>query len=534
MHTLHYISLIVLPILLNPTRASNLDEQLTWDADLCEKVGAEYKDFDYCSEIIFCEQDEDDRRSLRGLNSDLSSSRKALHGWRLAGQEECLWPGPTIRMERGKSYGLFVKGSGVDESGGTPSFTNIHLHGLHIPGAGNGDDIRREVSETDVIFYNVTIPADHMGGTYFYHSHEHGYSYSQIKTGAFGMLIVEDGEDFGTDDAGVKSFMQNEELMVLANMAGIPGKFQSAKTHYHIEKDQWYRFRVLTVSLDSHQSSHNVKFELPLAKRKAYTADSTYQPCETRAIAHDGILRFKVPAEASEDSTYNLNGASRVDLAVKCNDEADIIVGGEPVAVVKVDGKLDGNIGTKPNPLVNGASWNSKRPYYLEDLRGQNVDITDTWTVKVGEHDINGAGFSMEQLLCNGGNPQSFKYDHVNEWTVERTMHPLHVHIHPMQVVSPEGCGSHEYGEFYDSLLFQGWRDSNQSTCLVRLRFADVGGLTAIHCHMPQHEDQGSMALINVVGGPEQPEYPRVYRCKQEPCDEPKEVPTMCAETREF
>jgi len=39
------------------------------------------------------------------------------------------------------------------------------------------------------------IPADHMGGTYWYHAHHHGSTYLQISGGAFGQLIVDDGND---------------------------------------------------------------------------------------------------------------------------------------------------------------------------------------------------------------------------------------------------------------------------------------------------------------------------------------------------
>ena len=519
------------------TATATGSSELFWSSELCPQIGPEYNDFDYCGEIIFCEDTRTiaDINKLRGSSSNLDISRLARYGWRLPGEKSCSWPGPLIRIKPGTKYGLFVKGSG-DAS----TSVNIHLHGLHISGMGNGDDVRRSVSGSDVIFYNVTMPEDHMGGTYFYHSHYHGMSYSHVKNGAFGMLIVEDAdvavisEEEGGLDEGVRKFLQNEQLLILANMPGIPGRFKSAQTMYHINSNEWYRFRVLTMSIDSHQAQHRLLFDLPAANSissNAALGSKPELPCETRMIAHDGILRFEVPSEIDEDASYDLNGASRIDLAVRCRAGADIMIGGMPVAAIKVTTEnIDTNpVGLEPSPFNNGGkdSWKSKRPYYLQDLRDEAVSPADTWQIKIGEHDINKVGFSTEQKLCSSN---GFKYDHVNEWSILPTMHPLHVHIHPMQIVSSEGCGDHEYGEFYDTILYQSdYKNPQKPPCLVRIRFADVGGLTAIHCHMPQHEDHGAIALIDVEGGPEQAIYPRVQKCENPPCDEPLDSPASCA-----
>ena len=513
--------------------ASEIDQELIWSGELCPQIGAEFSSFDYCGEVIFCEDTSlSGNRKLRGLHSSSNDSRSARYGWRLPGEDSCTWPGPLIRLERGKKYGLFVKGSGQDSTN-----VNLHLHGLHISGMGNGDDVRRSVGGSDVIFYNVTMPQDHMGGTYFYHSHYHGRSYSHLKNGAFGMLIVEDGDDVSAEangvDNGVMKFLQNEQRLILANMPGLPGRFQSAQTQYHLNRDEWYRFRVLTMSIDSHQAKHTLSFDIPLEEvyvQNTVVGTEPPLPCETHVIAHDGIMRFEVPSDKSHDSSYELNGASRIDLAVKCHTNADIMIGGMPVAVIKMaDGAAnEDSSGVKPTPFNNGGqdTWKSRRPYYLQDLRDESVFAADTWQIKVGEHNINGNGFSMEQQLCSSG---GFHYDHVNEWSITPSMHPLHVHIHPMQIISPDGCDSHEYGEFYDTILYQSdYKMMNKPPCLVRIRFADVGGLTALHCHMPQHEDQGSMALINIEGGPIQPVFPRVQKCGSPPCDEPVDIPEAC------
>lgn len=504
------------------------EESLQWSKDLCSQLGDEYANLDYCGEIIGC-TGADSKEKGRYLRN---SSRSSAFGWRLPGSSTCAWPGPLIRVERGTSYGLFVKGN-VDKASWNYS---MHLHGLHISSMGNGDDVRRRVAGSDVIFYNVTIPADHMGGTYWYHTHSHGQSYHEMKNGAFGMLIVEDG-DFGSVDAGVQKFMQNEQHLVVTNMLGLPGKFEASKTHLEFVKDEWYRLRVLTMSLDSHQGVHTLSFDHPVGTSPDSMSMTSpleaHGPCEIRTIAHDGILKFKVPS-LKEQNSYTLNGASRIDFAIRCTSEADIIAGGKPVSMIKIDNESypDKSI----SPFEGGiesesGTWSSRRPYYLRDLRNEIVNSGDSWTIKMGEHDINGYGYSTSERLCNDDHPNSkFIYNHVNEWYIKPSMHPVHVHVHPMQVVSEGGCDDYEEGEFFDTIMYRNdYKNPRKPPCKVRLRFADFGGLTAIHCHMPQHEDQGAMGVIFVEDGPTQPDYPRVYKCATPPCDEPVDIPLVCA-----
>ena len=83
----------------------------------------------------------------------------------------------------------------------------------------------------------------------------------------------------------------------------------------------------------------------------------------------------------------------------------------------------------------------------MRDLRNEIVNSGDSWTIKMGEHDINGYGYSTSERLCNDDHPNSkFIYNHVNEWYIKPSMHPVHVHVHPMQVVSEGGCDDYEEG----------------------------------------------------------------------------------------
>jgi FtsP/CotA-like multicopper oxidase with cupredoxin domain len=54
------------------------------------------------------------------------------------------------------------------------------------------------VSLGSCLGYNLVIPSDHCGGTFWYHSHIHEYTRNQVANGAYGFLIIEDQRADGT------------------------------------------------------------------------------------------------------------------------------------------------------------------------------------------------------------------------------------------------------------------------------------------------------------------------------------------------
>ena len=64
-----------------------------------------------------------------------------------------------------------------------PDITALHLA---------GDDIFTEVAAGTSNTYSYVLPANHMGGTFWYHPHHHGSTAIHAGGGAAGMIIVED------------------------------------------------------------------------------------------------------------------------------------------------------------------------------------------------------------------------------------------------------------------------------------------------------------------------------------------------------
>merc|ERR1712194_378694 len=87
----------------------------------------------------------------------------------------------------------------------------------------------------------------------------------------------------------------------------------------HLDSNEWYRLRILMVDVDPNRDSKKI----------------TIDGCDVHAIAHDGVLRFEVPAKARK--TFILTLSSRVDLAVRCQagPSAGIRIDGQRIAMLK-------------------------------------------------------------------------------------------------------------------------------------------------------------------------------------------------------
>ena len=403
-------------------------------------------------------------------------------------------PGPTIVMAPGQKYVLRFKNTlpyqpKVEQHNvfKDPNVTNVHTHGLHISGETPGDDVTRYFEGGFGGDYVYDIPANHMGGTFWYHAHHHGSTFLQVSTGAFGLIIIDDGAD-GLPPNVANMTEQHLALGFLepGNAAGtggdtlISGNFSSGWTingsvggDVCIPPDTWQHWRMLVAD----QDSRLVDLEIGAG-------------CDVGLMSRDGVWRTEVPSILS-DNTLTLTGASRAGLAVRCNTNSTISVGGVQVANILVDGTADSSV----HPYAeNGVSpWSAIRPGYLRDLRGETP--VDSESIRMGARTILGRKFQKDTPnLTKDANG-------VQEWSVNgATNHPFHLHIYHVQVQSD--CGPYEAGEYYDVIA---------GNCDLRFDMSPAEayeGRTIFHCHILEHEDQGAMGWMQVNGGRLPPVFP--------------------------
>jgi FtsP/CotA-like multicopper oxidase with cupredoxin domain len=405
-------------------------------------------------------------------------------------------PGPTLNMAPGNKYVLRFRNllpyeapSPAHNDFKDPNITNVHTHGLHISGESPGDDVTRMFEGGFGGDYVYDIPADHMGGTYWYHAHHHGSTFLQVSTGGFGFIIIEDSLD--QIPANVAD-MEERHILIgyldpgAAGTGGdtlVSGSLPAGWTvngtvngDLVIPPDTWQHWRVL------------------LADRDARTKDVTVGAnCEVKLLARDGVWRTSAPKDLPI-GTVNLTGASRADLAVRCSANSDIKVGNDTVANILVAGTPDPD----PHPYAaDGVStWSAARPAYLRDLRGETG--VNTEKISMGARTVNGSKFDVNTPTF------TLNADAVQEWSIKGAVnHPFHLHVYHFQTLS--GCGGDfEEGEYYDTMA---------GNCSVRFDLnaatsSPYQGRTIMHCHILAHEDEGAMTWMDVVGGAPPPAFP--------------------------
>jgi FtsP/CotA-like multicopper oxidase with cupredoxin domain len=424
------------------------------------------------------------------IGSDTITTR----AYRQAGGAYSL-PGPTMVMQPGMKYVLSFHNRLPPEVASEehnvfkdPNISNLHTHGLHISGESPGDDVTRSFEGGTGGDFVYDIPADHMGGTYWYHAHHHGSTFLQVSGGAFGLIIVDDSGDGIPENVAameekhfIFGFLDPDaagtggDTLITGTLSPtwtVNGKVDS---NVCMPANEWQHWRTLIADRD--------------AREKTITVGAN---CEVKLMARDGVWRTTVPKDLPTNSV-TMTGASRADLAVRCSDDSTISIDNQVVATLYADDSLPPN--SSASPYDNGATWELDRPGYLRDLRVETPGNFET--VSMGARTINGSKFDI--------NVPTFQLNvgAVEEWTIKGArQHPFHLHIYHMQMMTD--CNNYEAGEYYDTIA---------SNCDVRFDLNPSSavvydGRTIMHCHILEHEDQGAMGWADIMGGRPPPTFP--------------------------
>ena len=397
-------------------------------------------------------------------------------------------PGPTMVMEPGRKYVVRFKNLLPFEPLSTehntlkdPNVTNVHTHGLHISGVTPSDDVTRFFEGGYGGDFVYDIPSDHMGGSYWYHAHHHGSTFLQVSSGAFGMIVIDDKFDGIPPNVAA----MQEQLLTIAyldpSVAGTGGDTLVSGTlspgwnvngkvagNVCLPSNTWQHWRMLIADSD--------------AKSKDISIGSQ---CEVALMARDGVWRTTVPKNIT-NNTLTLTGASRADIAIRCSGDSTISVGNTVVANIFADGTLPADATVHPYAKDGVSQWASFRPGYLRDLR--NEPVTNFEKVNMGARTINGNKFDIDVPTF------TTLPDGVQEWNVKgATNHPFHLHVYHFQAQTD--CGAYEAGEYYDTMA---------AACNVRFDLSPqtstvYEGITILHCHILDHEDQGAMGWMDVL-----------------------------------
>ena len=356
-------------------------------------------------------------------------------------QGSCSVPGPTILTYPGDKVTVVLLNKLSSEVDATPTadgegvnsfrhanVTNLHTHGLHIDP--HTDNVVVGVKPGTSRTYNYSIPAGHMPGTHWYHSHVHGSSSLQVMGGLYGMWVIGEAASLPlfTDSAaavlwaelppmyamvshvslcscnptadpfrifsyetlrgltGCTLPMQTEQTAGVSDVLLVNGVRQPVLT---VKPAVWHRMEFVNAAVD-------VFLEVEIRTAVSFGGGGS-TACEMRLLSIDGVLLHN--GHRASDAVM-FAPATRSGVAVRCATEGTYHLQSNPMQraadheaqflqnlitlVVSADGAPGGT--TLPTWTDTGVA----RPHYLRDLRSSSV--ASTWQISVEQTSVSGGG----------------------------------------------------------------------------------------------------------------------------------------------
>lgn len=370
--------------------------------------------------------------------------------------------------------------------------TNLHYHGFHVTPGGESDNIFRHVMPGETAHYQLKIPANHEQGLFWYHSHAHGISESQVAAGLSGLIRIGDvatmlpyqDTDLEQRDFAIRDLQMKDNVVPASNsdmgqgtqVRLVNGQLQPTVDMQPGETQLW---RIGNIGADQF-------YDLVLADHTFHVVGEDGNPVarvwKTNHLVLPPGKRFEVLVQAGDPGTY--------DLRTVKYDQGEMAMPDELMATLNVSGDP---ATTKPIPESIGS---------FIDLANADIAKHRTETFSFGcasatcfKPEINGKLFNENVVNVTS------KLGTVEEWTLRNTTgeeHPFHIHVNDFQVMSVNGKPYNAAG-YQDTVIIPAQDGTTPGEVVIRMPFDDYAGKFVFHCHILGHEDAGMMAVIEVV-----------------------------------
>ena len=385
--------------------------------------------------------------------------------------------GPTLVVNPGDTIALTLDNQ-------LDAHTNIHFHGMHVSPRDNGDNIFLSVEPGEQFAYSLAIPDNHPSGTFWYHSHAHGISEPQVFGGLSGMIIVQGLTDLlptelrditdiaiGLKDAQVvgdaieagANIDSNAPTLRVVNSAHLPvqeiapGEVQLWRVA-NIGADIWYDIELESGGFAVVAEDGNPVWEVWDAEHLVLPPGKRYEVLVTGPPAGDYMFKTR---------EYDQGG--------DVYPETDLMQLTSSGTAVE----------TPPPPasLVEPAAIEASDVVQYRTMTFSEDESTNTFY-------INDKEFDPDRVDVQP------KLGTVEEWTLQNTsdeQHPFHIHVNDFEVISIDGEPYTAKG-LQDTVPLIPGQD-----VVIRTHFTDFTGKFVFHCHILNHEDNGMMAVVEVV-----------------------------------
>lgn len=477
-------------------------------------------------------------------------------------------PAPTLRLQPGDTVSLTLKnaislppvsGSKISHhrplpdpcaaTAMTPSFTNLHFHGLVIPPVCHQDEtLKTAVAPGTSFEYRFRVSRNQAPGLYWYHPHSHGFSEEQVLGGASGAIVIEGIERAKPQVAGLAErvlVIRDENMPDTSSGAGdvnrptkelsmnyvpVPyPKYPPAIIKMRpLERQFW---RVLNAAADTYldlriefagkvQSLAIVALDgVPL--RHDQSDSHEYMPQQTHIFLPPGgraEFVFTAPPQGVSgllitNSVYR--GAADESGPVTVNKSQPGLRTGQddvdptrPLAqlVAAIDAPTPNTVPEvstfplthPPVPLASVRPIRKRILYFSEKL----VDPADPKSATLFFISEEGSRPAVFDPHTSAPNITVHQGD-VEDWTIEnrsQESHDFHIHQLHFLVVGALGVPWEEPA-LRDTINLPAWDGRKRyPSVTLRMDFRDpeIVGTFPYHCHIMQHIDGGMMGMVRV------------------------------------
>jgi bilirubin oxidase len=394
--------------------------------------------------------------------------------------------GPTLRAHRGERVEVRFRNE-LNET------TTVHWHGMHLPPAVDGGPHQPVDPGAE---WDPAWTVDQPAATLWYHPHPHGETEDQVRSGLFGMFIVDDAaeaalplpREYGVDDIPVE--VQDVAFAGDGALAYRDGGFVGALGDRLLVNGTLGPYLDVTTDV--------VRLRLLNASSARIYRFAFADGREFHQIASDGGLLERSLAVTG----VQLSPGERAEILVT-------MTPGETVVLRSENPDYGGGLG-----LFGGNAGSGDRFDVLEMRAAASLDhvgeVPDALVPleRLSEDDVSATRqFTMDGTEINDRKMAMDRIDEVVElgatelWSVTNNMsfpHNFHVHDVQFQVLSIAGAAPPPE--------LAGWKDTvylrpNAEYRLI-MRFGDYSDPDhpyMYHCHLLRHEDSGMMGQFLVL-----------------------------------
>ncbi len=396
-----------------------------------------------------------------------------------------VYGGPVLRVKPGDVLHVHLINHLAQE-------TNIHFHGLEVSPLGHGDNAMIAVAPGASWDYEIPIPANHRPGTFWYHTHAHGFAERQLMAGLSGLLIVEGLQDQHPELAplterlfALKDFQSDANGNVYRVLKAYNRDIKSINGQLMPRIDmkagetQVWRFSNQTANQFFRLTLAGHKFRViardagPLA-REEVVSELMFGP-SSRA---DVLVDAGAPGSYTLVSERTLTGPDGDEFPAQNLGQVIVSAPSEGVAATPViyhPPAASDPAAAAPTP---GAITGKRQFVFSEDGDADQFFINR----RIFDHN------RVDVRVALGS---------IEEWTIlneSDELHLFHLHQAPFEVLEINGVPQPSDGTV-DTIALP-----IRGKVKIRIAFTDpkIVGRFMFHCHILEHEDKGMMAQIEV------------------------------------